>query len=138
MINRIAVAIGVLVQALWVAEISEERIKSVETTNSRVVISRTQVVVTITSVELFAAVEELRQSVGRVEADGIAKGIIREALRDGVVGGNVAQSVCEGTGITVAVVEEVFRVCLQRLQDAVQIRRCRLRVVLVAEDFIRF
>ena len=138
MINRIAVAIGVLVQALWVAEISEERIKSVETTNSRVVISRTQVVVTITSVELFAAVEELRQSVGRVEANGVAKSVIREALRDGVVCGNVAGGVKQCRGVTVAVVHKVFRVRLCGLQDAVQIGRCRLRVVLVAEDLIRF
>ena len=75
-------AVGIFVQRLRVTDISEERIKPIKPSDLRVIIPRAEIVEAAHGVELFAAIQVLRESLRRVEADGVAIRIIIVALQD--------------------------------------------------------
>ncbi len=57
-LNRVAMHIGVLVQALWVLCVAGERVQSIELSVGWVVATGAQVLLLSLSVEVFAAVAE--------------------------------------------------------------------------------
>ena len=108
--------VQILVEALWITQIPEERVEAVEGAGGGVVIPGSEVLLADAGVELFAAVEEVRGGEGGVgeravaaaleltrsvhDRQHLAVGVEHEELHDG--GGQIGQH----THVAVAIVAE--------------------------------
>jgi hypothetical protein len=94
--------VQILMKRLRIVRIPKERIKPVESTDSRVIVSLPQILLSDFRIELFSAVQKFRQSIGGIKPNGITVGI------EGVELGGGSCEVKQRTGRTVSVERKVI------------------------------